>query len=684
MTRQAKLSISADVTSLKASVAQAKKTMESLGQVKISNKALDGIKEAFGKDLVKKITNVSSTIDKLEGKIEKLGKTGKSTMSAEFQKTLERAKSLRVELENLKKVKDRLDKGEIGVPEASKKTGGMMKAVTGGVGKVAGAVGLGMGISELYNTGKQMASQRANLRALTGGSIVGADSTMGYSPEERRQRATGIAGALGRNVSGKELTGLTNFGERMERGYGVDEGTLSGTIKEGRKAGVDDQQKYMASAIGVAVSNGLEGGRIGEYLASMNDFMGELSDGITINNDSVNAISGAFGEIPFFKNDPSRLFNQMRGMNQAFTGGDRFQQAQAARAIQASPGGQGSSPAGVELRRSLGLFGGSAELAKTTGIKSLGVKGTDVLQNMFKEIKTSTSGMSKEEQMYEMMSRSGLKGEGGMRIANKVMKGQTAGITEKEIQLAQMNPEEQLKTKVTERLTETFVKTDSDILVLSANIQGLKEFLAGDMLSVLSSLLTGINKIVDLIPGVESLDKVKTAGRVVEGAVIGFAGKKLLEKLTPEALPNAGRWLGTQAGKIGNVASKLAPEAGQIAGKGAGLLGKMAPYAGTAAKFAGSAAGVLGAIWPEEMGNPDDLLPSMNKERGAMMAPGEGVLARPEGQGAVSLPDSFQTTDPIANQLLAGILMALQGKGPSVLIDRRGPVAQFGNGKVGK
>lgn len=672
MTRQAKIQISADVQSLKQAVAEAKKTMQGLGQVKISNKSLDGLKDAFGKDLEKKILGTSKHISNLENKLNEMGK--KATLSKEFGKTIDKVRQLKVELENLKKVKKDLESGDIGVESAAKKSGGLMKAVTGGVGKVASIVGLGIGIGELYNTGKTMATQRAGLRALTGGSIVGADSTMGYTPEERRQRATGIAGALGRNVSERGLTGLTNLGERLERGYGIGSDSLSATMREGRKSGIQDQQKFLAQAIGVATTNGLEGSRIGEYLSSMTGFMGELADGITVDNDSVNALSLAFGDIPFFKNDPSRLFSAFRGMDEAFKNGDRFQQAQAARAIQTGMGGN-ATPASIELRRQLGLFGGGDRLkdfAKQTGISSLGLGGGTILQNMFNEMKKSVSGQSPEEQLLQIMSRAGLQGEGGMRIAQMIREGKGSQITEKQIQLAQMSPEQQFQQKLNERLNSTFVKTDSDILQLNSSIQALKEYLAGDLMRILSGILDGLNKIVSLIPGSEGMDKVATAGKAIEYGVGGYLASKVLGKVSGEGLSKVGGALGKGAG----YASKLAPEVG--------FLSKVAPYATKALPLLGKASTVASALWPEEIGDEDALLAQAKlsaKEKG-MMSAGSGVLA--PSTNNVSFPNSMQTTDPIANQILGSILQTLQGRSPSVLQDKRGPSGTFYGGKVGK
>lgn len=676
--RQAKIQISADVQQLKQSVEQAKKTMQGLGQVKISNKSLEAIKQSFGADLEKRIQGATKHIENLEKKVESLSQSGKGAMSKEFSLTIEKVKNLRTELENLKKVKSQLEKGEIGVGDAAKKTGGLMKGVAGGVGRVAGMVGLGLGVGALYGTAREMAGQRAGLRALTGGATVGADSSMGFTPEERRARATDIARSLGRDVSTAELTRLTNFGEKVERGYGVDSGTLASGIRESRRAGITDSQKFLATSIGIAVSQGLEGSRVGEYLSAMTGYMSELSDGITVDTDSLNALSAAFGDIPFFKNDPSRFFNQIRGLDQAFKEGDRFQQAQAARAIQSSMGGTAATPAAVELRRSLGLFGGNKDLAKRTGVEALGVGGGDILQNMFNEMKTSVSGMSPEEQLLEIMNRGNLQGQGGIEIAQMIREGKGAQITQKQIQMAQMSPEKQLEVKMQERLANTFQSADKSILQLNASIKALQEFLAGDLMAILSRLVGGVEAIANFFGVAPSVENAATA---VKAGAVAYGVKKVAE---------------TELGKkatdvLRTGVSKAAPKALPVLTKAAPVLNKAAgPFSAIVPDNIFETASDVGET-PEQIREfqirdyvaRGGKLSDKQMEEAGRMPFGSGVMAPNTNSPNVSMPSFMQTSDPEANTTLKQILQSLQGRGPSVLQDRRGPSNTMNGDKVG-
>lgn len=670
--KQAKIKISADVTSVKQSIEEAKKIMSSLGQMKISSKAVDSIKEALGRDLQKRIVGITKHLSDLESKIEGMAKEGKSPLSKQFVTATEKVRALRQELENLNKVKKELDTGEIDVAKASKGGGGLMRAIQGGASRTLGMLGLGLGVGALYGTAKEAAGQRTGLRALTGGAVVGADSSMGFTPEERRSRATDIARSLGRDVSTAELTRLTNFGERVERGYGVDSGTLASGIRESRRAGITDSQKFLATSIGIAVSQGLEGSRVGEYLSAMTGYMSELADSITVDTDSVNAISAAFGDIPFFKNDPSRFFNQLRGLDQSFKEGDRFQQAQAARAIQASMGGMGASPAAIELRRGLGLFGGNKDLAKRTGVSALGVSGGTILQNMFNEMKTSTENMSPEEQLLEIMTRGNLQGQGGIEIAQMIREGKGGQITEKQIQMAQMSPEKQLEMKMQERLANTFQGVDKSIMQLNASIKALQEYLANELMTILTRLVSGIESIANFFGITPS---VETTGKVIGAGAAAYGAKKVLSTT-----------VGKKAtGAVTGAANKVLPKAGSFLGKAAGGAASLLTPDNLfeTASDVGETPEQIREFQIRDYVSKGGKLSDKQMEEAGRMPAGAGVLARPNQNSDFSFPSTMQTTDPEANGLLKDILNSLRGRSPSVLQDKRGPVGMMTNGKVG-
>ena len=695
MGKQAKIQISADVSQLKTQIESAKKDIKSLGSVKVSGSATKELKAMLGKDLQNTIDETTKKIDGLNTRIEAMATAGSKSPQAikQIKEMSSEVDGLNDALKETIKLKANLDTGVAGGAGAvAKKSGGMMNAVSGGVGKVAGMVGLGLGLSELYSTGVNAAKQRTGIKSLTGGAAVGADSSMGYAPEERRERAREIAGGISGNISEKNLTGLTNFSERLERSFGVDAGTTAGAIQEGRKSGVkpEDQQKYLARSIGVAVANGLEGGRVGEYLSSMTEYMASVSDGITINMDSINAFAGAFGDIPFFKNDPSRLFSSLKGMDSAFKGGDRFQQGLFARSMQMSQGGEGSTPAGLELRKKLGLAGGNKDLAKRTGISELGISGSDIMKNTFEQIKASTQGQDKREQMFQFMEQTGLQGQGGMEIFDKISKG--GQISDKDIAKAQMSPEKQLENAMQERLNNTFSGVDRSVMTLDANIKALKELLAGDLMKVLNMLVEGLKKITDLLPGGGSLEMAKTG---IEVGALALGGKYLAGTTAGKAVTGAASGAaGAIAGGINAVGTGagLTTAGGLAATAGAGLLVGGAGYGGYKAgqAFNDTSMGKGLSDWltsgagisDEDAFNQAGI---KQREKDAMRPGpiGSGVLAPGVSSSEIGFPQEIKTSDPAALEVLLGIYNAVS-KGGGGLLMRQGPAPIFGGGKVGK
>lgn len=147
-----------------------------------------------------------------------------------------------------------------------------------------------------------------------------------------------------------------------------------------------------------------------------------------------------------------------------FQSGDRFQQAQAARAIMRAAGG--GRVADTEVRRAMGLFAnlrgerpsdraisgeGYAMMGGGEGLveyfrkidpqfaKSLGVSGADIISNIFKEARKSTIGLSTGQRAFEFMSRIGMMNQGGLELyrmaeegGGRVTEEQAKGVFEKQ------------------------------------------------------------------------------------------------------------------------------------------------------------------------------------------------------------------------------------------------------------
>lgn len=293
---------------------------------------------------------------------------------------------------------------------------GKALAVAGGI------AGTGMGLTSLYQRRQRIAEDNLSIRALTGGSTVGGMSRFGFDGDERRQRALGLAGASGRNMSQGELSGLTDQSEKLSRAFGISGESSSGFVGASRKAGIENQSKFLATTIATATASKLSGSRIGEYLQAMTTAVESMSEGINIDGDSLNAFAGTLSGMDFFKSDPRRAFRTAEGLNSAFSGGDRYQQAQAARAI--SMGSPGASPAAIEMRRKMGIFGkfGKKDLADLKGVgmdadtlKTLGMSGEQIVNNLFKDVNATSGGLSADQKMFSLGEKLNIKDMGALK-----------------------------------------------------------------------------------------------------------------------------------------------------------------------------------------------------------------------------------------------------------------------------
>jgi hypothetical protein len=343
-----------------------------------------------------------------------------------------------------------------------------------------------------YGRSLELADQRLAIRGLTrGGNLPDEESALGYKGDERRANAAKFARQAG-GVGAFDLTRMTNMGEQVERAYGVSQDQSSGLMGSARRAGASSpqaQMKVMSSAIGAAVRAGLEGGKIGEYLQGMESYLSEMSDGMNINTDSLNGFAGALSAMPFFRSSPERAFSALRGMDQAFSGGDRFQQAQGGRAILKSA--PNSSVSSIEMRRELGLFGEvnpeTLDKLDKGGMdtRALRVKPEKIIKNIFDEIKASTKNMKQEDQVFALSKRLGVSTSAALDIYSSGNTGDFASAAKK-AKRAQMSPEE--------RLAETYRDSEKTMKDFSSSLDHLATVIVDGLIPPLVSIagfLTG-------------------------------------------------------------------------------------------------------------------------------------------------------------------------------------------------
>lgn len=392
--------------------------------------------------------------------------------------------------------------------------GGTIGKVLGGLGLTAGVAGAAM----LYNRRLNIAQDNLKIRALTGGDTVSGRSGLGFTSAERRQRAMGIAGALGRNMGGSELSGLTNYGESLERAHGVGADQQADFLGSARRSGQDT--KFMADTVGGAVAAKLTGSRVGEYLQSMSQALEQMSQGVNIDANSLNGFASELTKMPFFHDNPARGFQTAQTLNSVFSNGDRYQQAQAARSILASVPGAG--PAGIELRRSRGLFGaikkGDIDRYKQLGfspgaIGALSLSPNALIGNMFNDA-MKTSGGNTDMQFMQFQEKTGLKGDEAFNIFHKIKTKGVGSLTaadQKSISNAGLSP--------TDRLAKTFSGVDSEFVQLRTKIDDLINQLA-------DKVAIPINRLGDILAnGIDAVDHpVDHANSWIEGKMEGAMG----------------------------------------------------------------------------------------------------------------------------------------------------------------
>src|SRR3990172_4166440 len=140
----------------------------------------------------------------------------------------------------------------------------------------------------------------------------------------------------------------------------------------------------------------------------MTNFLSQISEGVNIDQGSLQGFASTLAGMPFFSSDPNRVFKAAQTMDQAFKGGDRFGQALTANAMRSMAGN--ASPYAMEMRRGMGIFGGidRKELKQMgfTGadLDLMSMKGVDIQQRRAEILKGQLAGRGQSEQIFGMAS----------------------------------------------------------------------------------------------------------------------------------------------------------------------------------------------------------------------------------------------------------------------------------------
>jgi len=391
---------------------------------------------------------------------------------------------------------------------------------------ISSIIGIGIGVATigaLYRRRLSEAESNLRTRALTGGAAIptGRVSRFGFSAEDQRERSIGIGKAVGQNLNQTQLIGAIDQSEQLERDFGITGEQSSGLMGAARKAGaggIAEQSKILAQTVGGARTAGLTGSRVEEYLGSMTNFLSQISEGVNIDQSSLQGFASSIAGMPFFKDDPSRTFRAAQTMDQAFKGGDRFGQALTANAMRSMSGG--ASPYAMEMKRGAGLFGGiDKEELKQMGFTGadldfMALKGVDIQQKRAEILKGQLAGRGFSEQMFGMATGLGFSpgDRGGMQIASKMLKGGRLNEKEiKQLEKAGMTPEARLEDAL-----------DRNALSFSSKVEALVNSLS----LYVEKPVTALGQIIS------SAFNVKEGEQASAGGVASKVGDAVINQIT--------------------------------------------------------------------------------------------------------------------------------------------------------
>lgn len=697
MSRNAKITLTAEVRGFKTAVGDARKTLEGLGNVNLDSAAIKKLKESLGGELTKRAEDVRAKMEEITDELGNMAKAGSgafdSQKAVEYTKAL---KGMKETLAEIKKTQDDLNKGGFenfidrmkggGNAPGMDKGGGAGSMMGKGLMKFAGPLLGALGIGAIFSRANQMADGNMKIRQLTrDAGTVGMGSKFGFTGEERRERGLGMAQAMG-GGTGEDVTRLTDMGEQVERAYGIDQTQSAGFVSAARKAGVGNQEKAMSIAIGSAVAAGLEGSKIGDYLGAMTGYMDSLSQGVNIDQGSLTGFAGALSSLPFFKNDPNRSFSTIRSLDQTFKGGDAFQQAMGDRAMLATGGPMDA--ASLANRRAAGLFGntldeGTMKQLSAAGVNTKGLQtsGSDIINGMFKDTMQSTEGMSGDERLNAFRNRTGMDFGDSATLFGQLSSGKGPSKSMvKKFQEAQMSPEQ--------RANETMKSLDGNIKSLNASIQQLFEAITIQLVPPLIKLANGLlgmfgSDTQSAIGGAADVGAtaataaggIYAGSKVMAGAkgVGAFAGKmapkttaKLGAKLGGKAVARAVPFLGNlvNAGMTGWEAFQIAktymngkdPTPADWGKLGFSAAGIAFPAAGLGA-MAIEGAQAMGGLSTAQGDTPSASAPDLG---GAGVMPYTGGTSG-GGGGAGMGNDAATIQNTIATQRLTEVMMMQKG-----------------------
>ena len=290
-------------------------------------------------------------LDKANLELSKLSKNLKSTQDIKALKTqAAHARELRKELEQIQKtgsVQGQMGGGGGGAG------GGRGGGLKGKLGMLMGGAGLAMvmgGAMKSFGVRAQSAEVGMQLRGLGYGGFAenqrGGGMGKFKDPGAHLGLARQLAGAVGgpEGTRGVEATSYARgiSPEQLISGAGVMRGA-------GAAAGSSVQAiQRVAGILGEAIGDGMNRGRIGDYLQVMTGSLEEMSSGVNINRESFASIFTELLQSDFFAANSKRAGAAMGGLNNFFKNSSGSTFGVAAGIMQEALTKDGKQPTGIE------------------------------------------------------------------------------------------------------------------------------------------------------------------------------------------------------------------------------------------------------------------------------------------------------------------------------------------------
>lgn len=556
--RVAKVAIGLDIRGLRQQKEALKREIADIGKVKIDGSAAKALSAIMGKDAINRVGELRKGIASIGEEMRKAGQ--KSAAAFDINRIRLMTREMTRLNSELRQYEAALS-GVAGLPQprrGSAPSGGSggsggtqttpsVTPPSGGQSGPAGrrnpigsafsslrgamaTVGMGIGVGWAVGRQQELAKGGMGIRELVGGT-VGGQSQYGFTKGERQERGMSIARGSGRRMSDADITGLTNQSEMLQRAHGISGEDYGRSFGAARRAGIGDEGGFIRRTVGDAGRMGMEGAKTQEYLSEMTGYLESVSKGVNVNEDSLRGFAHSLGQLDFFKADPARIFEAIKGLENTFKNpASPYQQFGTYQAIQGATKdatGRTMSAAGVEERRDIGLFGGNDKKTAKRYEKLFGkgntmsdvysTGGDDIMRRFLKEqydASIQQGGGDAAASQYMFKQATGIKGEAGSELFRSTGEGKLDKKALDKARRGMQTPEQ--------KAAANMEKQEGAILKFAARVDDFKN-------AVSEFINNGVMKFVSWVDKLAEVHKVFSSDIVKFGiAIAAIAGAKAL------------------------------------------------------------------------------------------------------------------------------------------------------------